>query len=177
MRRFLAIFILTLSVPNLLANPGAQGDDPIQSIRQHYAQINGNVPRYKKVKKELSGFSAEGGELIAYLHGPSIMKMVATFFGETGKASEEYYFWDGKLIFVLRTDFRYDKPLSGKVVKKSENRFYFGNDKLIKWIDESAKEVASDTNAYQEKQKEYLESSKQFSEGARSKNSTIESKQ
>jgi len=177
MKRILIIFMLTLSVPNAFANPGAQGKDPIQLIRQHYAQINGSVPRYKRVRKELSGFSAEGGELLAYFHGPSIMKMVATYFGESGKAAEEYYFWDGKLIFVLRTDFRYDKPLSGKVARKTENRFYFSNDKLIKWIDEGAKEVASDTTAYRDKQKEYQESSKLLSEGARAKSPTIESKQ
>lgn len=175
MKRILTILILTLTVPSAFANRRAQGDDPINSIRQHYAQINRSAGLYKKVKKELSGFSAEGGELLAYFHGPSVMKMVATYFGESGKASEEYYFWDGKLIFVLRTDFRYDKPLSGKVVKKTEDRFYFSNDKLIRWIDENAKEVASARTEYSEKQKEYLESSKLLSDGARGKNLTIES--
>jgi len=176
MKSILLVIVL-LSVPTTFANPGAQAEDPIQSIRQHYAQINSSAAKYKKVKKELSGFSAEGGELVAYFHGPSVMKMVATYFGESGKASEEYYFWDGKLIFILSTDFRYDKPLSGKVARKTQNRFYFGNDKLIRWIDENAKEVASDKPEYAEKQKEYLESSKQLSDGARSKNPTIESNQ
>jgi hypothetical protein len=103
------------------------------------------------------------------------MKMAATFLGESGKASEEYYYWDGKLIFVLRTDYLYAKPLSGKVLKTTENRFYFSDDNLIRWIDEHGKQVAADTNEYQEKQKEYLESSKQFSDGARSQKPTIES--
>jgi hypothetical protein len=105
------------------------------------------------------------------------MKIAATFYGEIGKASEEYYFWDNKLIFVLRTDSRYNKPLSGKVVRTTGDRFYFSNDKLIRWIDENGKQVASDTSEYQDKQKEYLDTSKQFTEGARSKNSTIESNQ
>jgi hypothetical protein len=104
------------------------------------------------------------------------MKMVATYLGESGKASEEYYFWDGKLIFVLRTEFRYDKPLSGKVTAKTENRFYFGNDKLIRWIDENGKQAASDSPDYHAKQKEFLESSRLLSEGAQSKSPTIESK-
>jgi len=175
MKRILTILILTLSVPAAFAHTGPQGDDAINFIRQHYAQINRSAGLYKKVKKSLSGFSAEGGELVAYFHGPSVMKMVATYFGESGKASEEFYFWNGKLIFVLRTDFRYDKPLSGKVVKKTEDRFYFSNDQLIRWIDENAKEVASDRTEYGEKQKEYLDSSKQLSEGARGKSATIES--
>jgi hypothetical protein len=177
MKRILTILILLLSVPSAFANRSPQGDDAINSIRQHYAQINRSAGLYKKVKKALSGFSAEGGELVAYFHGPSVMKMVATYFGESGKATEEFYFWNGRLIFVLQTDFRYDKPLSGKVARKTENRFYFSDDKLIRWIDENAKEVASDKAEYAEKQKEYLDSSKQFSDGARGKSSTIESRQ
>jgi len=56
-----------------------QSDNAIESIRQHYASINQNAPRYRRVKKNLAGYSAEGGELAAYFHGPSVMKMVATF--------------------------------------------------------------------------------------------------
>jgi len=148
--------------------------DPIETIRQHYASINKSVPLYRRVKKNLSGFSGEGGELIAYFHGPSVMKMVATFFGETGKAVEEYYFWNGKLIFVLSTDNRYDKPLSGKVARKTEGRFYFKDDKLIKWLGGDGKEVASDSSEFDAKQADYLKIARQLSEGANSKNPTIE---
>jgi hypothetical protein len=149
--------------------------DPVETIRQHYANINKNVPLYRRVKKNLSGFSGEGGELIAYFHGPSVMKMVATFFGETGKAVEEYYFWNGKLVFVFSTDSRYDKPLSGKVSKKTENRYYFKDDKLIKWLGEDGKEVASDSTEYASKQTDYLKTAKQLAQGANSKSPTIES--
>jgi hypothetical protein len=170
----LILAFATLLVSSAFALTPAQTADPIQTIRQHYTRINGNVRLYTKVKKDLDGFSAEGGQLVAYSHGPTIMKMVATFFGEGGRATEEYYYWDGKLIFVLRTDYRYDKPLSGKVVKTTENRFYFNDDKLIRWIDENSKQPASDTNEYQEKQNEYLKSSKQLVQGARSAKRRIE---
>lgn len=183
MKRILTIAVATILVSAVLTNiagplsfaASAQVEESIASIRQHYAQINRNAAKYKKVKKDLSGFSTEGGQMIAYFDGPNIMKIAATFYGESGKASEEYYYWDGKVIFVLRTDYRYNKPLSGKVVKTTESRFYFNDDKLIRWIDESGKQAASDTSEYQEKQKEYLDNSKQFSEGARSKKATIES--
>lgn len=154
-----------------------QVEDPIASIRQHYAEINRSAAKYKKVKKELSGFSTEGGQMAAYFDGPSIMKIAATFFGESGKAAEDYYYWDNQLIFVLRTDYRYSKPLSGKVVRTTVDRFYFSNDNLIRWIDENGKQVASETSEYQDKQKDYLDSSRQFTEGARSKKPTIESNQ
>jgi hypothetical protein len=177
MKRILTILFLTMLVPTAFANPSPQVEEQIQSIRQHYGQINAGVPRYKRVKKNLTGFSAEGGELIAYFHGPTIMKMVATYYGETGRTAEEFYYWDGKLIFVLRREHRYSKPLSGKIVSTKEDRFYFSNDKLIRWIDENAKEVAADKTEYQEEQKEFLENSKLLTDGARSKNPIIESNQ
>jgi hypothetical protein len=185
MKRILTIAVATILVSAVLTNiagslsfaASAQVEESIASIRQHYAQINRDAAKYKKVKKELSGFSAEGGQLVAYFDGPSIMKIAATFYGESGKASEEYYYWDNQLIFVLRTDYRYSKPLSGKVVRTTVDRFYFSNDKLIRWIDENGKQAASDTSEYSDKQKEYLNTSKQFTEGARSKSPTIESNQ
>lgn len=181
MRRILTIAAILVSTAltniGLSAVASAQTGDPIQSIRQHYTEVNRGLAKYKKVKKELSGFSAEGGQMVAYYDGRGIFKIAATFYGEMGKATEEYYYWDNKLIFVLRTENTYSKPLSGKIVRTTVNRFYFSDDKLIRWIDENGKQVGSDKSEYAEKQKDYLDSSKQFTEGARSKNPTIESNQ
>jgi hypothetical protein len=177
MKPILIIVMVALSVSPALALTSGQTEDPIASIRQHYAQINRNAVRYRKVKKELSGFSAEGGTLVAYFDGPNVMKLAATFYGETGKSYEEYYYWDGKLIFVLRRESRYSKPLSAKVVATTENRFHFKDDQMIRWINESGKQIAASASEYSDKQKEYLYSSKEFTDGARSKKSTIESKQ
>jgi len=91
-----------------------------------------------------------------------------------GKAVEEYYLWNGQLIFVFRTDHNYDKPMSGKVINKTESRFYFKDDKLIKWLGGDGKEVASDSSEFAVKQTDYLKIARQLSEGANSKSPTIE---
>jgi hypothetical protein len=156
---------------------GSQTGDPIQSIKEHYATINKSVPKYKTVKKMLTGFSAEGGSLVAYFDGSKLMKMVANHMGEGGKAVEEYYFWDDRLIFVFRTDSFYDKQMSGKVARKEENRFYFDNDRLIRWVGENSKQIESSNSEYAGKEKDYLQSAKEFADGARSDKSTIESTQ
>ena len=155
----------------------AQTDDPIKTIREQYAKINKDASGYKSVKKELSGFSAEGGELVAYFDGPKVMKIVANHFGEGGKAVEEYYYWDDRLIFVFRKDSIYDKPMSGKVARTAENRFYFSNDRLVRWIDENSKQVEPGGSEYLGKEKDYLQSSKEFADGARSEKPKIESAQ
>ena len=102
------------------------------------------------------------------------MKIVATYYGETGRTQEEYYYWDGQLIFVFHKELTYDKPLSGRVVRTRKNRFYFNKDKLIKWIDESGKEVSPDKAEYVDQQNEYLKSSTLFTEESRSRKRTIE---
>jgi len=175
MKYTIALLVVTLTAFSAPGKLPTVPQDPVESIRQHYANINENVARYRRVKKNLTGFSAEGGELVAFFHGPTVMKMVATFFGETGRGVEEYYFWNGQLIFVFQTDNRYDKPLSGKIVRKIENRFYFKDDKMIRWLDENGKEVAADSEEYAPKQADYLKTSKQFVEGAKSKATTIQS--
>lgn len=171
---FFTVLAVCFVVADSITAASPQVTDPVSTIRTRYASINKGLTRYKKVKRDLSGYSAEGGELVAYFNGPGIVKLVATYLGEGGKAVEEYYYWDGELIFVFRKQSNYDQPLSGNVVKTQEDRFYFGNKKLIKWINEDGKDVGSGESEFLEKQKEYLKSSRQFLKGSRSKAKTIE---
>ena len=150
-----------------------QTKDPIASIRQHYAAINKRAAKYRRVKKELSGFSLEGGELIAYFDGPAIMKIVTRHFGESGNTVEEYYYRNGQLIFVFEKISHYSRPLSGKVVSALENRYYFNDDDLIRWIGEKGKEVPV-SEEYRLKEKVFLENSNTCVSGARSTNAVIE---
>lgn len=175
MKLRLVALVFLISTIAVFATP--QTDNEIESIRQTYAATNRKLARYKRVKKELSGFSTEGGVLTAYFDGPQIVKIAVTFYGESGKSSEEYYYRDGKLIFVFRTESRYNRPLSGRVVATTANRFYFKDDKLIRWIDENGKQVSSSSTEFTAKETDYLASSNLFSQGARSKNRIIESDQ
>ncbi len=171
----ISVVVVTLLFAVLAAGEAeAQGTDPIQTIRQQYAAINRGAARYKKVKKELLGFSAEGGELVAFTRGPSIVKMTATFYGEMGRATDEFYYANDKLIFIYRKHSHYNRPLTGKVVRTTENRFYFKDDKLIRWIGEDGKQVSITAPEFGQVEGRLLASSKQFTEGARSKNPTIE---
>ena len=157
-----------------LAISQTESDVSINNIRRQYSAINNRSSRLKKVKKELSGFSLEGGQLLAYLDGPAIVKLVATHYGEMGRTSEEYYYSNGKLIFVFEKVFHYNKPMTGKAVRTTENRYYFDNDQMIRWIDENQKPVGLSSEEFPSKQKELLETSNIFVAGTRSKNPTLE---
>ena len=174
MKRISVIVVIVLFGVLASSEAKPQGPDPILTIRQQYVAINRNAAKYKKVKKELLGFSAEGGELVAYLRGPSIVKISATFYGEMGRATDEFYYSNDKLIFVFRRHSHYRAPLSGKVVRITENRYYFKGDKLIRWIGEGGKQVSTTAPEFGQVEGRLLASSRQFIDGARSKEPTIE---
>ncbi|HEV7395082.1 MAG TPA: hypothetical protein VGN86_01120 [Pyrinomonadaceae bacterium] len=152
----------------------AQQPNSIELIRQRYSDINKKVGRYRKVKKELSGFSAEGGELVAFFQGNGVMKLIATYYGETGRTIEEFYYWEGALIFAFRKQLTYDRPLSGKVVRTEAQRFYFENNKLIRWVNQEKKEVSSSDGDFVTNETDYLNTSQTLLTGARGKATTIE---
>lgn len=152
----------------------AQANDSLSFIRGKYESINKSLARYRAVKKELSGFSIEGGELTAYLDGTDIVKIAVTNQGETYRSFEEFYYSDEKLIFVFVKEERYNEPYSGKVAKTTESRLYFSDSKLIRWIEGKAKQVAKSDSRYLEQQTRYLNNSKLFTEGARAQAPSIE---
>ena len=145
-----------------------QNEALIATIRSRFATINQNLGRYRKVRKDLEGESAEGGTLVAHLDGKSVRKVVATHYGETGRAIEEYYYWDDQLIFVLRKEFHYTRPLSGKVRSIAENRFYFDGGRLIRWLDQKRKTVRPEETGYGEQQEQLLNDARRFADMARS---------
>lgn len=174
MKKIALVAVMALFGGPACSETSAQATDPIQTIRRQYATINRHAAKYRKFKEELSGFSAEGGELLAYLNGSSIVKISATFYGELGRATDEFYYSNDKLIFIFRKQSFYRRPLSGKIVRTSENRYYFKDDKLIRWIDEEGKQVSATAPEFPQVEARLLASSKEFVEGARSKNAVIE---
>jgi len=181
MKQILMIAVAALCIAGGSVNGSAlrstgsfQPADSISTIRRQYSLINRSLSKYRTVKKELSGFSTEGGELIAYFDGTAIRKIAIINRGEMGRSVEDFYYRDEKLIFVYRKQDTYDAPFSGKVAQSAEHRFYFSDDKLIRWIDEKARQVAPGGDEYRKKQNEYLRASERFIAGARSRIATIE---
>ncbi|MBC8136342.1 MAG: hypothetical protein H8F28_10690 [Fibrella sp.] len=132
----------------------------VQAIRKYYTRINTEAKRYTKKERDLSGFSAEGGTLTGYYGKNELRKMVAIYYGESGRKIEEYYFADGSLIFVLSTDLRYVRPLTfdgkdtGEIASTEQNRIYFNKSNLIQWLTPNGKPVKTDDTTARLKSKE-----------------------
>ncbi len=184
MKKALSVFVVllfALSGPTNVASRASannpQEKEAISSIRERYAAINKNLTKYRVVKKELSGFSTEGGELVAYFDGAEVVKLATTHLGETGRSLEEFYYRGRELIFVFYRREMYDAPMSGKVSKTVEERFYFADGRLIRWLDNRGRAVAPGHDEYREAQARYLESSRRFVEGAHDVNTTVEARE
>lgn len=137
--------VLTIGLLGLPAVPTYCAPDTastLRTIRAHYASVNYNLGHCIQVKRQIFGRSAEGGGLTGYRSGPSFCKITAIYYGETGRAAEEYYFWHGELFFVVESRMSYRQPLgapvfnhpAGTVARTVRERFYLDHGKLILWI-------------------------------------------
>lgn len=106
----------------------------IARIRAAFAEIEREAPAYRRTAHELHHFSLEGGELTGFYRGRELRKLHARLFGETWQGTQEYYFADGRLIFIYVVHERYDEPMSGRVQWTIEHRFYFDGGRLIRRI-------------------------------------------
>ena len=137
------LLILALLVPVAArANEAAQ-------TRARCATVDEAVPKATVVKRELEGYALEGGDLIACFQKGVPLKMTANFYNAIGKATEEYYFWQGRLFFITRTSWHYNgarndpnlPPRMRFIRAKEQERWYFKNGKLWRWINQSGQTI------------------------------------
>ena len=129
-------------------------------MQTRYATINKELKSYKRIEKNLLGFSAQGGSFEAFLtKDGQLRKINVIHYGEMGKAKSDYYYWDNSLFFVLESLSSYDQPF-GKVTQVEENRYYLNNGKLIRWIDPKGVQQSLSNPEFLEVQKRLLKQEK-----------------
>lgn len=111
----------------------AQPDTALARIRREVAAVNAGLPRCTRDSLDVFGLSTEGGEMEIYRCGGAIRKLVTRFYGETGRALEEWYLADDRAVFVFIVNERYDRPF-GRVVRREEERVYLRGDTMIRWL-------------------------------------------
>jgi hypothetical protein len=134
--------------------------DYIIDIQKKTADIDG-YRSYKKVEKNLMGYSVEGGSLTGYFQGNILSKIVATLYGEMYKEIEAFYFYEEKLIFVAIKEYRYDKPF-GNIKKVRQWRYFFLNGRLEKLLNEDNKEIIKGSSEFINTEERILKDAKDF---------------
>lgn len=140
-------------------------EEIVSDIREKFEIINQKSDSYETKNIKVLDESTEGGELKSYYQNEELKKVVASYFGEMGKTVEEYYFNENNIFFVFTQQFSYDKPIyveGSKVNKIDENRYYFHNRKLVRWLDPK-KEKVSNSN-FDKKETELLQEVKNLKE-------------
>ncbi|MGB2752999.1 MAG: hypothetical protein WBC19_13155 [Pyrinomonadaceae bacterium] len=138
----------------------AQTDKDITEIRSQVAAINKGVAKYKKVTKDVDDVSLEGAEATYYRSGEDLKKITTRMYGETYKATGEFYYRDGELIFGFIKHSQYDtqiglsKPV--KVIRVEERRYYFAGGVLIKLM-VGKKTLKSDSEKYSQLKDEIID--------------------
>lgn len=134
----------------------------IQSIKNKYRSIVSRSKHdYIETEKDLYGFSSEGADLKCYYDGNQLRRVYIIYYGEMGKAVNDYYIWNDEVFFVYRADYQYNSPIIAveeegieafdeNKTTVSENRYYFDNGKLIQWIDEDKKVRLADDADFEE---------------------------
>lgn len=155
--------------------PVSGQDTDIADIKKEYAHIRNHLGEYRVVKQEQAGESAEGGILTAYFNDTIVRLIVEEMMGETGKRVTEYYFSGLNVFFIYDVTFTYNRPIYMDSVfavsagdnewhdpsktKKSEERFYFKNQSMIRWLDKNSKPMNLKSGSSGIKEKEWIKRS------------------
>lgn len=139
----------------------------VADIMKHYQEINKKQKDY--TPKHVDDItSAAGGTITGYYRDNEVKKIVSEHFTDTCRTFTEYYFDEGMLIFILRQNFVYNKPVSyteekakekgdstwydDKKTKMEISRFFFYENKLVKWIGPDNKEIDAKSWAFTNKE-------------------------
>lgn len=122
--------------------------NPLATYPQRYALINRELPTYRTIAVDMESLgienrSTDGGKVEVSCKGVETRRMVTIDYGEHGSTTTNFYFWNNALFFVQIQSQRSDE-LYGPTVESSDDRLYYLNGKLMKWLD--AKNVAQSIN-------------------------------
>lgn len=159
--------------PNRRTNQPANDRLGIPFIRSEYQAIRETLPRLATTQAEISDLSTEGGEATAFRDTDGRIRLIElTLYFDTGMTREDFYFSDGSLIFVLRARHVYNAPFylvqkeadamgleafDSKKTKIIEDRFYFEQGNMIRWLDDDRKVMTAESLSFKDNKKELQE--------------------
>jgi hypothetical protein len=155
MKRYFAVSIILLLCNVSISS--AQNDSVVKVSRVKYQQFRNHKESYEQIKLDLSGEQADNTHATAYYDKNDLKIIEVITLSTAGHHQVEYYFENGNLYFALESNQAADEVIvinkKGKENRPNdvpvENRYYFYNDKLIKWYDNERKEmdVTSQSNS------------------------------
>jgi hypothetical protein len=139
-----ACLTVALAEVSCRESAGPSEDETVRDARVTFDRVNRDQRRYRQIERSVTGLSAEGAAVVGYCSGSELAKIHVTWFGETGKTVEEYYFERSKPVLLYSSALHYDRPY-GRVVQRWEQRYYFKDWRLARWVDSTGRRVSPQT--------------------------------
>ncbi len=166
MVKYLALLFLVIG---FISCKDKKPADIVADVNAKYKKINDKLGDY--TLKTVDDISHPGGGTInGYYRDDEVKKMIGEHYSDTTRTFTEYYFDDGMLIYVKEQNFVYNRPITyteevakakgdsvwydDKLTKMELSRFYFDDNKLIKWIDTDNTEVRNQLPEFIDKESE-----------------------
>lgn len=166
MQRILLLFLFSLICFSACKK---KPEDVLANIKKKYKEIN-EKQKDLKAKQVDDLTNAGGGTITGYYRDEEVKKIIAEHFTDTCRTFTECYFDDGMLILVIEQSFIYNCRASqteewakanndtvwydDKKTRLEVNRYYFNENKLIKWLTPSGTEVKEKTAPFIDKESE-----------------------
>ncbi len=138
----------------------------IERVRQQYSAVERESPRFKRVERTLTGYSTDGGGLVAFYNDTALRKIESLLLNRAGRTTQTMYYWNGGLVFVNRMAERFNRPRSGIVASAGKELFFFADGKLVRWVGEDGQLLRVDDAAARAQSAELLRLSRDFAQVA-----------
>lgn len=176
-------YTLHVSLLCLIAFPSLIEADLFQNIRNHYAYTNENINSF--TTKEYfnvflsdnvndDNFSYEAKNIFQLALSDMVVssnkeytKITLKFDSRGEDQVSEYYYYKGDIFFVFKAITEYSKNKDDDNFEKSskkiiQNRYYFDNQKMIRWINDEKHQVDSNSKQFKKNNKQILSDSKTY---------------
>ncbi|MBN2089799.1 hypothetical protein JW964_09300 [candidate division KSB1 bacterium] len=163
------IILVFLVIGNLIA----QEEQQIKQIRAEYALLKNAISTFQRDSTAAPDSVLLDGDAFYYQDQQKNIRLVELRLQRTdGRQHHEYYFKNNKLFFVYKEIQAYNAPfwMTDEIFKQQgnelydpqktkifENRFYFHENKLIRWLNPEKKQVAKDMPAFLNEEKKILD--------------------
>lgn len=163
---------LIASIALLAAGCFAPQYPVLKPFNEEYKLIRRALPAMVVQERDISGYSAEGGEAVLYRESSGAIRLIRTETkADMGKAIEEYYFKDSALIMVFTEVHVFNAPkyLTQKRADETggeafdpgqtqvrKNRYYFSGGAMVFWLGPDQKPVSTTSARFREAEEEKL---------------------
>ncbi|NDC40922.1 MAG: hypothetical protein EBZ77_05130 [Chitinophagia bacterium] len=162
MKQLAGLLLLLLLCTTLF--PSCSEDD-ISDTNKYINELNTKLPSCSRKNIDLTGVGELNGNIAGYFTAGELVQATVSTYYETYSKTETYYFKSGDLVCLQKQEFTYNRPrsLTQEVAEKSGDStwydekkttvktklFYFYDKRMVKWINESKKEVPETDKNYQ----------------------------